>query len=207
TSITASRDWQSINGLDYDFSTADVLYRNPDEDESFTGFKTLSQEFRLTGATDRLDWMVGFFYSNEQLDRTETYRIGQHYEPYLSLALLSLVNPALAQLPNAPTFLADATGRTFGTVFAGLGAHDRYDQTAKSAALFTNNTWHATDALDLTLGLRFTRDEKTLDSWYSNPNGSPGCAAMLDPVNGQARIAAALMARGVPQAALPQVIP
>src|SRR3546814_5570862 len=30
---------------------------------------------------------------------------------------------------------------------------------------------------------------------------------MLDPGNGQARIAAALMARGVPAAALPQVIP
>ncbi|MDQ2703164.1 MAG: TonB-dependent receptor [Pseudomonadota bacterium] len=207
TSITASRDWEAINGLDYDFSTADILYRNPDEDESFTGFKTFSQEFRLTGATDRVDWMVGFFYSDEDLDRTETYRIGPHYEPYLSIALLSLVNPALGQLPNAPTFLADATGRTFGTVFAGLGAHDRYEQNAKSAALFTNNTWHATDALDLTMGLRYTRDEKTVDSWYSNPNGSPGCAAMLDPVNGQARIAAALMARGVPAAALPQVIP
>src|SRR5690606_39452850 len=34
-----------------------------------------------------------------------------------------------------------------------------------------------------------------------------GCSAMLDPVNGQARVAAALMARGVPAAALPQVIP
>src|SRR3546814_224479 len=207
TSITASRHWQAINGLDYDFSTADILYRNPDEDESFTGFKTLSQEFRLTGATDRVDWMVGFSYSDEDLDRTETYRIGPHYEPYLSIALLSLVNPALGQLPNAPTFLADATGRTPGTVFAGLGALDRYEQNAESTALFTNNTWHATDALDLTLGLRYTRDKKELDAHYSNPNGSPGCAAMLDPVNGQARIAAALMARGVPAAALPQVIP
>src|SRR3546814_2877740 len=70
----------------------------------------------------RSDWMVGFFYSDEDLDRTETYRISPHYEPYLSIALLSLVNPALGQLPNAPTFLADATGRTPGTVFAGLGA-------------------------------------------------------------------------------------
>src|SRR3546814_529364 len=108
---------------------------------------------------------------------------------------------------DLPTFLADATGRTPGTVFAGLGALDRYEQNAKSTALFTNNTWHATDALDLTLGLRYTRDKKELDAHYSNPNGSPGCAAMLDPVNGQARIAAALMARGVPAAALPQVIP
>src|SRR5690606_11719808 len=59
TSITASRNWEAINGLDYDFSTADVLYRNPERDESFTGFMTFSQEFRLTGATDRVDWMFG----------------------------------------------------------------------------------------------------------------------------------------------------
>src|SRR3546814_8288008 len=82
-------------------------------------------------------------------------------------------------------------GRTAGTVFAGLGALDRYEQNAKSTALFTNNTWHATDALDLTLGLRYTRDKKELDAHYSNPNGSPGCAAILDPVNGQERVAAA----------------
>jgi outer membrane receptor protein involved in Fe transport len=206
TSITASREWEAINGLDYDFSTADVLYRNPDEDESFTGFETFSQEFRLTGATDRLDWMVGFFYSDEDLNRTETYSIGPHYEPYLSVALLSLVNPALGASPTAPLFLSQATGLAPGTVFAGLGALDRYKQNAKSTALFTNNTWHATDALDLTLGLRYTREKKELISNYSNPNGSPGCSAMLGP-GGQARIASALMARGVPAAALPSVIP
>src|SRR5690606_25036762 len=183
------------------------LYRNADADESFTGFQTFSQELRLTGSSDRVDWMFGLFYADEDLDRTETYRIGAHYEPYLSLAILSLVNPALAQLPNAATFYADATGRAPGTVFAGLGAHDRYQQNATSTALFTNNTWHATDALDLTLGLRYTREKKELASDYSNPNGSAGCAALLDPVNGQSRIAAALLARGVPAAALPQVIP
>ena len=51
TSITADRDWQAINGLDYDFSTADMLYRNANEDESLSRFDTFSQEFRLTGAT------------------------------------------------------------------------------------------------------------------------------------------------------------
>src|SRR3546814_19360546 len=95
TSITASRDWQAINGLDYDFSTADILYRNPDEDESFTGFKTLSQEFRLTGATDRVDWMVGFFYSDGDLDRTETNRIGTHNKPYTYTPPLSPGNTAV----------------------------------------------------------------------------------------------------------------
>src|SRR3546814_19096905 len=96
--------------------------------------------------------MVGFFYSDEDLDRTETYRIGPHYEPYLSIALLSLVNPALGQLPNAPTFLADATGRTPGTVFAGLGALDRSEQNAQRTPRFTTHTPHATAAPDQTLG-------------------------------------------------------
>ena len=206
TSVSAYREWESINGLDFDFSSADLLYRNAERDESLTAFETTTQEFRLTGATDSIDWMVGAFYSNEDLNRNETYRIGGAYEPYLSIALLSLVNPALGQRPDAPLFLADATGLPPGTVFAGFGADDTYRQNAESLAFFTNNTWHATDALDLTLGLRYTSEDKALDSAYSNPNGSPGCSAMLSP-EGQARIAQALLSRGVPAAALPSVIP
>jgi len=208
TSITAMRDWQAINGLDYDFSGADLLYRNANADESLSRFETFSQELRLTGATDKVDWMVGMFYSNEDLTRNETYRIGPHYEPYLAINLLGLINPALASLPNAATFLADATGKPYGTAFAGLGAHDRYQQDAKSLAFFTNNTWHATDALDLTFGLRFTSEEKDLHASYTNPNGSPGCASFFSPTGGVSpaaigRIAAALTARGVPFASLP----
>ncbi|MDR7067480.1 outer membrane receptor protein involved in Fe transport [Pseudoxanthomonas japonensis] len=194
TSITAQREWEAINGLDYDFSTADILYRVADKDESFTGFKTFSQEFRLTGSTDRIDWMVGAFYTDEDLDRTETYRIGQQYEPYLSVALLSMINPALGASPTAPLFLSQASGRPFGSAFAGLGALDTYQQSAKSTALFTNNTWHATDALDLTLGLRYTREKKTLISNYSNPNGGAGCGSMLA---NPAQVVAALVARGL----------
>lgn len=207
TSITAQREWQAINGLDYDFSGADLLYRNADEDESLSRFETFSQELRLTGATDKLDWMVGMFYSDEDLTRNETYRIGPHYEPYLAINLLGLINPALASLPNAATFLADATGRPYGTAFAGLGALDRYKQKAKSTALFTNNTWHATDALDLTFGLRYTNEKKDLHASYTNPNGSPGCASYFGPTGVSpaaiGRIAAALTARGVPFASLP----
>ncbi|MFP7721208.1 TonB-dependent receptor [Lysobacter sp. A3-1-A15] len=206
TSVSAYREWESINGLDFDFSSADLLFRNGERDESLTAFETTTQEFRLTGATDTIDWMVGAFYSDEDLNRNETYRIGGAYEPYLSIALLSLVNPALGQRPDAPLFLADATGRAPGTVFAGFAADDTYRQNAKSLAFFTNNTWHATDALDLTLGLRYTSEDKSLDSAYTNPNGSPGCAAMLSPA-GQARIAQALISRGVPVQALPSVIP
>ncbi len=207
TSITAGRDWDAINGRDFDFTAADVIYMNPQEDESYARFKTFSQEFHLSGATDKLDWLFGAFYSKETIERTESYRIGAAYEPYLSIGLLSMINPALAALPNAATFMADATGRPFGTAFAGLGALDHYTQDAKSTALFSNNTWHATDALDLTLGLRYTRETKDLHGTYSNPNGSTGCASYFGPTGVSpaaiGRIAAALTARGVPFAALP----
>ena len=217
TSITAAREWEAINGLDYDFSTADLIYRNADKDESFTGFETFSQEFRLTGSTDRVDWMVGAFYSDEDLKRNESYRVGAHYEPYVSTLVYQLIGQNLAAagipldnplgIPPA-AFLSQVGGTPYGTGFSGLGALDRYDQNAKSLALFTNNTWHATDALDLTLGLRYTREEKELTSVYSNPNGSLACGGALtdlSPLNPAryARLRGALASRSTAFAGLP----
>lgn len=207
TSITAQRDWSSINGIDFDYGTADLIYRNAHKDDNYTAFDTFSQEIRLAGATDKFDWLVGGFYADETLKRNEAYRVGSAYEPYLSIALLSRINPLLGTSPTAGLFLSQASGRPFGTVFAGHAAADRYQQEAKSMGLFTNNTWHATDALDLTLGLRYTRESKELESRYRNPNGGLGCASML---SNPAQVVAALVARGLTVAqasvAAPQVV-
>ncbi len=207
TSITALREWSSTNGIDFDYSTADILYRNPEKGDNFTGFETFSQEIRMAGATDNVDWLVGLFYADEDLTRNEAYRVGSAYEAYLSTAVLAQINPLLATSPTAPLFYSQASGRPFGTVFAGHAANDRYKQNSKSIALFTNNTWHATDALDLTLGLRYTIEDKELDSSYTNPNGGLGCGSML--LN-PAQVVAALVARGLTvaqaSAAAPQVV-
>jgi outer membrane receptor protein involved in Fe transport len=207
TSITASRQWSSANGLDFDFSTADLLYREPSEADNYSAFDTFSQELRLAGASERVDWLVGAFYSDERLDRNEGYRVGAAYEPYLSIAILGRINPALAASPTAPLFLSQASGRPFGSVFLGHAAADTYRQQARSLALFTNDTWHVTDALDLTAGLRWTRDDKSLDSRYSNPNGGLGCGAMMA---NPAQVVSALVARGLTvgqaSAAAPTVI-
>ncbi len=197
TSITAFREWDAITSIDFDYTAADILYRPPQEDASLAAFETFSQELRFTGSTDRLDWMVGMFYSDEDLSRNDSYYFGSAYEPYLSTLVGSQVlgglSAAVGQLPpelglsvntaNPATFLSEATGRPFGTNFTGVGALDRYAQNAKSAALFTNNTFHATDDLAITLGLRYTREKKTLDSRFTNPNGSVACGtALADPL-------------------------
>jgi len=214
TSITALRDWQAINGLDFDYSAADILYRAPDEDESLTAFRTFSQEIRLTGSGERVDWMVGAFYSDEELDRNETYRYGAAYEPYLSSLVGSQVLAGVAaQLSplgltvnqsNPATFLSQVSGRPFGTNYTGLGTLDRHDQQARSAAIFTNNTFHATDALDITVGLRYTREKKDLRSVFTNPNGSVACASTL--ANPAARVAGALAQRINGFASLPPAV-
>ena len=203
TSITAFRDWEAITSIDFDYSGADILYRPPNPDGSLVKFENFSQEFRLTGATDRLDWMVGMFYSDEDLGRNDSYFFGAAYEPYLSTAVASQVLPAIARqlaplgltvnTANPATFLSQVSGRPFGTNFTGQGALDRYEQNAKSAAIFTNNTFRVTDALDVTLGLRYTREKKTLQSDFTNPNGAQGCAATL--ANPAARVGGALAQR------------
>ena len=210
TSITAARDWKAVNGLDFDFSSADILYRDPVGDESYSGFKQFSQEFRLTGATDRMDWMVGMFYSHEDLARNDSYRIGSDYGAYLSSAILSTINPAFRNAPSSNTFIQEVTAMPYSVGFGGLSALDVYDQNAKSLALFTNNSFHVTDAFDIVLGLRYTKEDKELDALYGNPSGGVACGALLQMMQTPAgqtllgtRIGTALTARGVPFGMLP----
>ena len=214
TSITAFRDWKAITGIDFDYSGADIMYRPAQEDYSLAQFENFSQEFRLTGTSDRLDWMVGMFYSDEDLTRNDSYFMGPAYEPYLSTLVGSQVLGAMAaqlaplgltvNTANPATFLSQVTGRPFGTNYTGIGAHDVYSQNAKSAAIFTNNTFHVTDALDVTVGLRYTREKKTLQSDFSNPNGAAACSAVLG--NPAARVGGALAQRINGFASLPAAL-
>ena len=208
TSVTAQRDWTAIAGADLDFSAADIWFRPFGKDSNSVDFKTFSQEFRLTGSTDRLDWMAGLYYSDEDLVRHDSIYMGAAYEPYLSIALLNNIAasfPAgVVNTAGAATFLSQAAGRPYGTTFVGPGSNDVFNQNAKSSAVFTNLTFHATDALDLTLGLRYTREKKQVDTVLDNPNGSAGCAAGL---GNPAQVGAALAGRGVPGPFIAAIVP
>ncbi|MDG2523620.1 TonB-dependent receptor [Caulobacter segnis] len=171
TSITAGRNWKTNNGQDIDFTTMDLAYRTPDWSTEFGQF---SQELRLAGRTERLDWQVGLFYARETLDQYTPFVFGRQYETYLSLLLSSGTNPNLVSL---------LTGLPSGSIFTpGAGARDTYKQKSNSLAFFTNNTLKLTDAFDITLGLRYTREEKDLSTRYTNAPGTNGCAAALSRV-------------------------
>ncbi len=208
TSLSALREWNAISAADIDYSGADIWYRPYGDNENSVHFKTFSQELRLSGSADRVDWMAGIYYDNEKLQRHDAISLGAAYEPYLSTALLNNIAasfPAgLVNTAGAATFLSQAAGMPYGTAFAGAASRDRWNQDAKSTAAFGNVTFHATDKLALTAGLRYTHENKSVDSFYSNPNGGLACGAAL---TNPARVGGALAARGVPAAYLSALVP
>lgn len=184
TSISAIRNWRTDNGQDSDFSTADITYRNKDG-SNYSEFTTYTQELRLAGRSEKFDWLVGAFLADERLENRANFYFGNHYEQYLGRLLSrSAANPA-----GVPNFIALLLNRAPNTSFAaGQGLRDRYDQRATTIALFTNDTWHVTDAFEITAGLRYTAEKKKLDTYQTNTDGGVGCGTALSAA-GQARIA------------------
>jgi outer membrane receptor protein involved in Fe transport len=174
TSITAYRDWKVVSGFDADFSTADIIYLPPNDSNS-TEFRTFSQELRFAGSVGKLEYLVGGFYSDEQLRNNTSILVGDQFNDYLNLLF-----PALGVPSGGGAFLQ--TGLAFPYVGgvnypAGSGSVDHYQQSDQTYALFTDDTFHITDKLQLNLGARYTIDEKTLNSESSNIGDGAGCAA------------------------------
>lgn len=198
TSVTSARRWTSSLGQDIDYTGADLLYRVQDGDYGYE-VDNLTQELRLAGSNDRLDWLVGLFATKEDINRTDSYYFGADYTPYLSFILSAALNRANPALPVSPNDIgcftrtaqtAPGLGACLGTGGAvsgggigfvvGQGAEDNYDQQSESIAIFTNNSWHVTDAFDITLGLRYTMDDKSLVAQQRNINGNGNtCNATL----------------------------
>ena len=196
TSVTSWREWESSLGQDIDYTGADIAYRVNDGDYGFT-VDNLTQEFRLAGSSDRFDWLVGLFATSEEVGRTDSWYFGADYTPFLSFLLSARINAINPALPISPSTIGcyTRTAQTapgFGACLAtggasngggpgftvGQGFEDVYDQDSTSYAIFTNNTWHVTEQFDITLGLRYTMDEKSLQGLQRNVNGNGGaCTA------------------------------
>ena len=160
TSITAIRDWRTETGQDSDFTALDIAYR-PNNGTNFVEFGQFSQEIRLAGeaADGKLNWLVGGFYAKEDLKSRAIFNFGADYYNYFAGRVLGGV-PALI-------------GLTPGTILQnGAGSDDRYKQDGETIALFTNNSYQITEQLELTVGLRWTRDEKSLRTQYTTTGTS-----------------------------------
>lgn len=75
-SATTYRDLDTNVGLDVDGTPAALLERTADRDIS-----TLSQEFQLSGTTERYEWLTGLFFLEEDGDAIQEEFRGTHFAP------------------------------------------------------------------------------------------------------------------------------
>ncbi|MBS3962649.1 MAG: TonB-dependent receptor [Sandarakinorhabdus sp.] len=197
TSLTAYREYRNSQGSDADYNLVDLLWTSPGPGRRFY---TFSQEIRLQGALfdDRLDWLVGGYYSNEILRSSPTLKFGSQYGQYAACRVVSSISFALvsAAAPGclSPTGRLVLGGSASPTVraldllsrVANVGDEGtRYRQESNSFALFTHNIVRLTDRLDATLGLRYTRESKDFNAVFDNSNiFCPQIRALLPAASG-----------------------
>jgi outer membrane receptor protein involved in Fe transport len=193
TSITAFRNYKAGGAADIDYGRVDIAYR-ADDGNVFRQFKTFSQELRLQGSAfgDRLDWLVGGYYAQEDLHVADNTRFGTQYGAFAACRIVATINPAAAlRNPANPGCLSPAGRATLTGAFAPLGpagglviagidrlstvnnvgdVRANYYQDSTNYAFFTHNIIKITDQLSLTLGARYTNEKKDFAADFNNNN-------------------------------------
>ncbi len=214
TSITAYRKYKNNGAQDGDFNSLDILYRT----NALRQFQTFTQELRIQGTAfnDRLDYLVGGYYSDETLTSTDDLKFGKDTERFGNcLFSLAFGGPALVNTSDTSCFNRAVAATSLSATVRGLaglsplgaggfdprggyaniaaaigyvppagaslinftGVDDVFRQKDRNYAFFTHNVISIVpDKILLTLGLRYTHDQKKLDTSFNHSNTF--CAAL-----------------------------
>ena len=144
--IGSYRKYKSFERYDSDFTALDI-FNVPALNLEIDNW---TAELRLQGETfgGKLNYMIGGFYSDEQIDQSVSFSLGTDFNR------------------NFGALLGGALGPAPLTVFTGLNPAgtsntNRFQQDAKSYAIFTHNSLEITDGLELTVGARYSWEDKS----------------------------------------------
>ncbi|MEO0982431.1 MAG: TonB-dependent receptor [Pseudomonadota bacterium] len=137
---------------------------------AFDDIKSLTQELRLQGLAfdGRLDWLIGGFYSDEEILEEASLTIGDDFDFLVG----SLFGGAFGPAPIQTLFAS-------GSDPSGSFAVNRFTQDSTSWSIFTHNTFAVTDQLDFTVGLRWV-DEQKDGSFTGLDSGGDACFQVLN---------------------------
>ncbi len=146
TSITGYRNSDLKEFRDLDSTRFDAIGQDTVEKSD-----TFSQELRLASTpggaltfNDRLDWVLGFYYFTEDTDRLDSFPFGRNSAISSIVRTFDTLGIVAPILPGVDTFYEDFTNNV----------------DVDSYAVFGQATLKITDRLNITGGLRWTRDEK-----------------------------------------------
>jgi iron complex outermembrane recepter protein len=150
--VTGYIDTENEKVFDNDLIAADVVNRyQKKESESW------STELRLEFITDNFDWVSGFLYSEDEINKVALNESG-----VVNGGLGVVTGPDRETSTGAPIgglppeFLTQFTPDGMAPLC--LGCFVRTNE-LESWAIFTDFTWHVSDRLDLIVGARYTEDE------------------------------------------------
>ena len=178
TSITGYYT-HDVNVTPVDADLVDLFvasFQEPQEADFF------SQEFRLNGSTDAIDWFVGASYIKEELSFVNDL----NYDEAIVAALFGLNDLDVDNLDacdGSADFDLDGDGTGDTGLLTGLPTCPVTSETPSgdgettSMAIYGDVTWHATDVLDVVFGVRYTEDDKKIV--YNNP-ATNGLLGALD---------------------------
>ncbi|MGH1373122.1 MAG: TonB-dependent receptor [Cellvibrionaceae bacterium] len=160
--ITGYRNFNSNSLVDADFSNVDLLATQNDVEST-----SFSQEIRLDYSGDSLNFVVGAYYFQQDLDLdyelTGGDRLSDFVKPGLGAngvdyndfqGLLALKTLG-AQVPTNDVFIP------------GMAAAHTAKQEHKSWAIFGQFDYQLTDDVILTAGLRYTEEDKEMSTVFS----------------------------------------
>ncbi|MGX6646805.1 TonB-dependent receptor [Maricaulaceae bacterium MS644] len=167
SSITAYRNYDDFVDYEGDFTTLSLL------GENVRGLDvgTFTQEFRLSGDwNNRAFYVLGAFFSNEDMEVTDSRIYGADARAYVDLLTASgtiTIAPGVV-IPDASTSaitgLEMATGFPAGSFYAnGGGTRFTADQTDRQMQIFGQVDFDLTERLTLTAGLAYFQSEKEVD--------------------------------------------
>ena len=179
TSITAFRTLDRFDNADSDFTTAALLSETA-ANLTDTSLDTFTQEFRLSGSTENMDWLVGAFYFDEDVEQNSGVLFDTGARPYVDTmtkllgvqtgdyTLPEALNPAV---PSPLGVLEGALSLPPGTFLAaGQGTLEAATLDNQALSLFAQVDFNLGDRSTVTLGVNYTEDEKDVTLNTMNDN-------------------------------------
>ncbi len=191
TSITAFRQLDRFENGDVDFTSAQLI--DPSQGNlTDTEIDTFTQEFRLSGSTDTMTWMVGAYYFDEEINQATGLLYGPAFRSYADVLAIVASGGTPGVDPSPLGGLEAALALPAGTFYgAGQGLTEISTMDNQALSLFAQIDFEIGERTTLTLGANYTEDEKdvTFDSTQTDV-----FSALDMVVIGEAQIFAALEA-------------
>ena len=177
-SLTGYNDLQREAVLDWSGVPFQILIQ--DIDGEITSF---SQELRLEGSTDRVDWLVGGYYGKDEIvDSNRTLLRDNANSNFVSTAsALLVIDPTLLGFPPEIAGLVSfvnvdpETGMPYSIAELQNSFQTYYDTgdfETTTWSLFANADWQLTPELSVTTGLRYTEDSQDYVGCSGDVDGS-----------------------------------